>query len=161
MHQHWHWADKIQLSTVLLPLVLPLVCILSCSCSMWSDQHGKPAHDMGSSSSDQHGKPAHEGEVPFKRGTGSPPHEGSFHFVSWLQENKPKLQKATMMSTIVYELKAPMSFFHESMFAPIYRNFYLCVGIFLFKHFDVEPPVKVCANESVPCTAAKTVALGN
>ena len=65
------------------------------------------------------------------------------------------------MMSMKVPMKVPMSFLHESMFAPIYRNFYLCVGIFLFKHFDVEPPVKVCANESVPCTAAKTVALGN
>ena len=70
------------------------------------------------------------------RGAGGPPQEGSFHFASRLQEKEPKLQKVTMMSMKVHV---------SSLHAPIYRNFYLCVGKKKFKHFDVERPVKVCA----------------
>ena len=39
----------------------------------------------------------------------------------------------------------------SSLHAPIYRNFYLCVGkINEFEHFDVERPVKVCARTGLP-----------
>ena len=56
--------------------------------------------------------------IPSQKGD-CPPQEGSFHFASGLQEKEPKLQKATMMSMKVHV---------SSLHAPIYRNFYLCVG---------------------------------
>ena len=58
-----------------------------------------------------------------------------------LQVKEPFLQKTTMMSMKV----------HVSLLPPIYRNFYRCVEkIKIFKHFDVAPPVKLCAPVGLP-----------
>ena len=56
---------------------------------------------------------------------GTAPQEGSFHFASRFKEKEPKLQKATKMSMKVHV---------SSLHAPIYRNFYLCVGIFFLSN---------------------------
>ena len=63
----------------------------------------------------EYGKPAHEGDSPSKGGL-SPSWGGgggSFHVASRLQENEPKLQKATMS---MMSMKVHVSFIH----APIY-----------------------------------------
>ena len=68
------------------------------------------------------------------------PHEACFHFALWLQKKEPKSSWATLMFMNVHD--TCMSTLH----APIYRNFYMCVPTkILFKDFDVERPLKVCA----------------
>ena len=57
------------------------------------------------------GNPLKMGTVPLMRVLFTLHHD--------LQEKEPKLQKATMMSMKVHV---------SSLHAPIYRNFYLCIG---------------------------------
>ena len=70
-----------------------------------------------SASAIQYRKPS----LPLMRGTGGPPLKRVLNFTLHhdLHEKEPKLQKATMMSMKVHV---------SSLHAPIYRNFYLCVG---------------------------------
>ena len=99
------------------------------------------------------GNPLMRGTVPLMREAGGPPQEGSFHFASRLQEKEPKLQKATKMS-----MKAHVSSLH----APIYRNFYLCVEKKKVQTLRCRATCEsLCANGSVPCTAAETIARTN
>ena len=77
------------------------------------------------------GFPLKRGTVPHMRG----PPRGFFSLCITIYRRKNQIQKATMMS-----MKVHLSSLH----APIYRNFYMCVGK-KFEHFDVERPVKVCA----------------
>ena len=105
------------------------------------------------SSTDQHGKPAHEGEVPFKRGTGIPLMRVLF---TLYHDYRRTNQNCKMRQWCLWRLLCPFS---TSMFAPIYRNFYLCVGFFFVQTLRCwAARESLCANEPVPCTAAKTVA---
>ena len=97
--------------------------------------NGIDSWNMGQYFAFQYGKvPAHEGP-PLKSVLFTLHH-------NLIQEKEPKLQKATMMSMKVHV---------SSLHAPIYWNFYLCVGKWnKFKHFDVERPLKVCAPMGLP-----------
>ena len=76
------------------------------------------------------------------RGAGAPLMRVHFTLHHDLQVKEPFLQKTTMMSMKVHV---------SSLLPPIYRNFYPCVEkIKFFKHFDVAPPVKLCAPAGLP-----------
>ena len=102
---------------------------------------------------DQCGKPvlipSKGGLSPHEPGPGAPLKRDLFTLHHDLQKKEPKLQKATMMSMKVHV---------SSLHAPIYRNFYLCIGKKKLKHSRCRATREsLCANGSVLCDADETI----